>query len=166
MKIRFFKNVKTRQELKKVFITLLKKYHPDNGGDEETCKQLNAEYEYLYNRLPDEKKADATESTAEEKKAAADMDKLIRDILEKIIYFDIDIEVVGTWIWIDARNTYQYKEQLKAVGFKWSKARNKWYCSPYKEFTFYKKGTKASFDTLRSVYGSEKIETKKRVALA
>lgn len=168
MKKRFFENIRTRQELRKAYLKLLKQYHPDNGGDPETCKALNSEYERLFQTLPET--ADPNqEATEEQKKAAADMDQLIRETLEKIIRFEgLNIEIVGTWIWVDG-NTYIYKDQLKDAGFTWSKARKKWHAAPYGERIFYRnrKGQKKpAFDDIRRRYGSEFVQTEKTEKVA
>ena len=163
MTIIYLKNIKNRQELRRLFYTLLKKHHPDNGGDAEICKVINNEYEFLFKTLP-ETSGDPEKVSKEEKKATADMDKAIREMLNKIIRFDINIEVVGTWIWVDG-DTFPYKEELKTAGFRWSKARQKWHACPYGEGGYYK-GKKKSFQTLRNIYGSDFIETEKMPQLA
>ncbi|MFR5556270.1 MAG: hypothetical protein ACLTKE_05090 [Coprococcus sp.] len=38
---KYFKNVKSFEELKKQYKELLKKHHPDNGGDVEAMKEIN-----------------------------------------------------------------------------------------------------------------------------
>lgn len=124
MMIRFFKDVKTVAELRKAYINLLKVNHPDNGGDVEICKAINAEYDYLIGRLPKDTTGKTAQSTAEARKDFQ-IDKEIREIINQIIRFDgINIEVVGSWIWIDG-NSYPYKEELKGFGFQWSRARKK-----------------------------------------
>ena len=60
MKIKFFQNVKTYDELKKAYRDLMKKYHPDlNSRHEkectEICKEINAEFEYLFKVLPNKR---------------------------------------------------------------------------------------------------------------
>lgn len=164
MTIKYLKNAKNVNDLKKLYIEYLKKLHPDNGGTTEECQQLNNEYEYLRKTLPAGTDPER-EQTEAEKKAAASLDKEIRDILNKIIRFqNINIEIVGTWIWIDGA-TYEIKEELKSAGFVWSKARRKWHCTPYDSPKYYK-GKKKSFDALRRMYGSENVETEKQERIA
>ena len=158
MKIKYFRGVSTQQELRKEFVKLLKIHHPDNGGNAETCKEINAEYEYLMQRLPKHATGESKTENAEEKKAAADLDKEIRDLVNKIIYMEgINIEIVGVWIWVDG-NTFPYKEELKEYGFKWSRSRKKWHACPYGESAYYK-GRKKDFDVLRAIYGSSTVNT-------
>lgn len=45
---KYFKNVKSFEDLKKQFRTLLKANHPDNGGDAEKMKEINVEYDALF----------------------------------------------------------------------------------------------------------------------
>lgn len=162
MTTKYFKNIKNQAELRKAFIKLLKQYHPDNGGDAEICKMINAEYEQLMRDLP---KTGGEKQSEADRKAAESFDKEIREALEKIISFDgINIEVVGTWIWVDGA-TYIYRDQLKALGYRWSKSRHKWHFTPYAEPMFYK-GTKKSFDRLRAIYGSATVNSGSEFLLA
>ncbi len=45
---KYFKNIKSYSELKKVYRELLKTNHPDNGGDVEAMQAINVEYEALF----------------------------------------------------------------------------------------------------------------------
>ena len=54
-------------------------------------------------------------------------DAKLREVLQQIITFeDINIEIVGCLIWVDG-NTYDYKDTLKNIGFKWFREKKKWY---------------------------------------
>lgn len=45
---KYFKNVKSYENLKEQYRTLLKTNHPDTGGDVETMKEINCEYDALF----------------------------------------------------------------------------------------------------------------------
>lgn len=45
---KYFKNVKSYDDLKSQYKALLKANHPDNGGDVETMKEINVEYDALF----------------------------------------------------------------------------------------------------------------------
>lgn len=45
---RYFKNVKSYDDLKSQYKALLKANHPDNGGDLEAMKEINVEYDALF----------------------------------------------------------------------------------------------------------------------
>ena len=47
MKILYFQNVNSIDDLKHQYKNLAKKYHPDRGGNTEIMKIINLEYEYL-----------------------------------------------------------------------------------------------------------------------
>lgn len=163
MTIRFFKNVQTVAELRREYVRLLKINHPDNGGSTETCQAINAEYDYLLGRLPKDETGKTANSSAEAKKDFQ-IDKALREVLNKIIRFDgLEIEIVGSWIWCDG-NSYPYKEELKSYGFQWSRARKKWHYTPYD--SGYHKGQKKDFNEIRNKYGSMKVENEKVQAIA
>jgi len=46
--MKYFKNINSLEDLESQFKSLLKKNHPDNGGDEEVMKQINVEYDALF----------------------------------------------------------------------------------------------------------------------
>jgi curved DNA-binding protein CbpA len=60
--MKYFKNVKSVEELKKVYRQLARKYHPDLGGDAEVMKELNNEFDIMFKILPKTKRE--TEETA------------------------------------------------------------------------------------------------------
>lgn len=45
---KYFKNVKSYEDLKNQYRELLKANHPDNGGNAETMKEINVEYDALF----------------------------------------------------------------------------------------------------------------------
>lgn len=108
----YFKNVQTLDELRKQYKDLLKKYHPDNGGSEDITKTINVEYEKLFKILKDShSRQDTADSNTENKSSSYDNsydnmkydfaeDELLREMLQKVIYFsDITIEIIGA-VWI------------------------------------------------------------------
>ena len=121
----YFKNINTLEELRKQYRDLLKIHHPDNGGNVSDMQEINAEYDKLFKALKDKhesKSADGKESAYSKNMYDWKNDKALRDVLEKIIHFNgIEINLVGAWIWLDG-NTYQYKEELKGIGFKIGRA--------------------------------------------
>lgn len=162
MTIKYFKDAKTVQQLRKIYVKLLKQYHPDNGGDLEICKIINTEYDYLLGRLPKGAAGENQEDQAMNDKDF-EIDKNLREMLNKIIRFaGIEIEVVGTWVWVDG-NTYPYKDNLKEFGFQWSRNRKKWHWTPYAGG--YKRGRKIDFDQIRAFYGAQKVETEHAFAI-
>lgn len=164
----YFKNVQTLEELRKQYRDLLKKYHPDNeNGSEEITKAINTEYEKLFkilknrhdSRQQNTRTGNTTnnnESSYDNKKYDFAEDELLREMLQKVIFFsDITIEIIGNWIWISG-NTYQYRKELKELGFKFAGQKKCWY---WHSETFRKKShRKLSMDDIRDYYGSTEIE--------
>lgn len=164
----YFKNVETLEELRRQYKELLKKYHPDNPqGSTEATQSINAEYDKLFKVLKNKhesKTADSDKEKADFNNMKYDFseDQALREVLQKIIRFEnINIEIVGCWIWVDG-NTYEYKNSLKDLGFKWAREKKKWY---FHTDAFRKRShKKLSMDDIRNYYGSTEVkaeETKK-----
>lgn len=158
----YFKNVETLEQLRKQYRDLLKKYHPDNGGSEEITKAINTEYEQLFNILKNrhESKTAGTESKSssyENNKYSFEEDEKLREILQKIIHFEgVTIEICGSWIWLSG-NTYQYRKDVKEIGFKWASQKKQWY---WHSDDYVKKNHKTlSMEDIRKKYGSTEVKT-------
>ncbi len=67
---KYFKNVKSYKDLKEQYKKLLKENHPDNGGDLDTMKDINVEYDILFPLWKD-RAATADSLTEEEKTETA-----------------------------------------------------------------------------------------------
>lgn len=63
--MKYFNSCKTLEELKKEFRRLAMLHHPDRGGDVETMKQINAEYDIIFPALKARYNATAAEPTRE-----------------------------------------------------------------------------------------------------
>lgn len=145
--MKYFHNINTLEELRTAYRALLKKFHPDNGGSEEATKEINLEYEKLFQLLKDR-------SGADQKKYNTQEDENLREVLQQIINLNVNIEICGSWIWVSG-NTYPVKESLKAAGFKFSKNKKAWY---WHSGEYTRRGKKVSLDYIRSKYGSETVK--------
>ena len=165
----YFNKPQTLEALRKQYKELLKKYHPDNGGNVSDTQEINAEYDRLFKALKDrhESKSDSTTNTNKSEYSQNmynwENDKALREVLEKIVNFDgIEIEIAGQWIWV-AGNTYRHKKELKEIGFKWASQKKQWY---FHTDTFRKRSRKSlSMEDIRSYYGSTKVYTNAKVLL-
>lgn len=148
----YFKNVETLEDLRKQYRNLLKKFHPDQpNGSVEATKEINIEYDKLFNILKDQHPTDK-ENTHEFNE---EFDKAFRNIINKVIDLNVNIEIIGSWIWVSG-NTYSIRETLKRLNFKWIAKRQcwAWHIEP-----FTKKGNKSkTMDELRKYYGSSVIK--------
>lgn len=165
----YFKDINTLEELRKQYKELLKKYHPDNGGDVAVMQEVNAEYDKLFKLLKDKhdnNTMDGVKSDYDANMYDWENDKALREVLEKIINFNgIEILICGQWIWVDG-NTYAYKKELKEIGFKWASQKKKWY---FHTEIFRKKSHKIlSMEDIQNYYGSTTVKgmDKKQIAQA
>lgn len=151
--MKYFKNCKTLEEVKKTYKEWAKKLHPDCGGDPEEFKAMLAEYEIAFERC---KNCHQKEDGSYYQKETKETSRAYADIIDAIIRFEgVGIEIIGTWIWVSGR-TMPYKDDLKALGFWWSKAKKAWYYTGDKEGWVKTKGH-YSMNGLRNKWGSEVI---------
>lgn len=109
--MRYFVNCKTLDDLKREYRKLAFANHPDRGGDLETMKAINNEYEQAQQRLKDAHNAQADEYHKTTETAAEFI-----EIINILIKLDgLDIELCGSWLWIGG-NTREHKDALKAAG--------------------------------------------------
>lgn len=101
--MKYFQSVTTLEDLKKQYKKLAKKHHPDLGGKHEDFIELKNEYDKLFEKL----------NTKTETSGA------YQNIIDELIKYDLEIEIIGTWVWVTG-NTYSLKKELKELGFKWA----------------------------------------------
>ena len=149
---RFFKDVKTIEELKAQYKKLAFTHHPDRGGKTEDMQQINNEYDELLARVKNVH-ATADGKTYTKTDERADVPDNFREIINAIISFNCRIELCGSWLWVF--NAYEYRAQLKELGF--------FYCSAKKAWAWTDNPTnnkhKLTLEEIRRLHGSEIIKT-------
>ena len=159
--MKYLKNIKNIEQLKKEYRRMAMELHPDRGGDAEEFKILVNEYEILTKKLAKE-----NNKNEEEYNKDIELDKQYMDIINQLIKFDgLTIEVVGSWIWLSG-NTYPAKETIKGLGFKWASKKKMWYLSP-DDHPKRRGGKELSMDEIKSKYGVKakvKTEGSKQIA--
>ena len=150
--MKWFNNPKTLEELKKQYKQLCKQHHPDKGGDLENMKEINGEFDRLFERLKNVHEAANGKTYTKETSETAVMYREIIDALMKLE--NIDVEIIVSWIWVTG-DTYGAKENLKALGFHYAKSKRAWYyhADDYRKLS----RRKYTLDQIRDLYGSEKI---------
>jgi hypothetical protein len=151
----YFPNIHNLQELKNHYKTLAKQYHPDLSGYDSTAimQAINNQYEQLARVLANADNSKTDAGKQQEYNIAMD----IMLVINKIIHLqNINIEVIGQWIWITGM-TYQYKTLLKENKFQWSKLKSAWY---YHNEAYHKLSNKVfSLDDIRLMYNSVNIQS-------
>lgn len=148
--------IKTKEELRKQYRDLAKEYHPDINNSPEATKAMqfvNAEYDFLLSAILNNQDL-GTDARDEEIR----IDEALRTFIDQVVIIPgINIEIIGTWVWVTG-NTYPVKEALKAIGMFFSKNKTAWYyhAEPYR------KRSQKRFDLndLRRMFDSQTIAGK------
>lgn len=151
---------RTLEELKKQYRTLAMKHHPDCGGNTADMQSINAEYDILFEQL----KTVHTTATGDTYTATTnETPEQFKNIINRLIVLEgISIEIIGSWVWVTG-NTYQHKEVIKSLMFRWSNSKKAWYLHGDN----YHKTSKKTFtlDEIRDLYGSQTITNKPQLKL-
>lgn len=155
--MKYFENCKTAEELKKAYHKAAARLHPDNGGNEEEFKAMQAEYMRMFDRLKNIHTNAAGETYEKETNENATE---FMDVINKVIHLDgVNIEIIGSWVWLTG-NTSLYKDEIKAAGFWWSKNKKSWYFNGDDKKS--RRRGRFTMDQLREKWGSEEIKKEKQ----
>lgn len=165
---KWFESCKTVEEIRKLYHDLAMKFHPDLGGDIRTMQDINSAYSDACKKATrSDKKFDWKKNYSSRSawwQASDEMNEKIRQVIEKLVKLHgLEVELCGTWIWVGG-NTKLVKEELKAMGLKWSHDKEKWYWVGYKTNTF----RHYTMSEIRQFHGSIKFaqdEKEKSLAL-
>jgi len=140
--------IKELDDLKKQYYELAKKYHPDTGGTKEQFQALQKEYENLFKSI-----LSGSSLNSDQKKNEVDIDEAMRKIIDTIISIpDLNIELVGKWLWVSGF-TFPYRKELKAAGLSYIAPRKMWAYKGVKS-----RGGGGDMDDIRAKYGSTPIK--------
>lgn len=144
--MKWFNNITTIEELKKAFRALVKQNHPDIGGNLEDMKEINNEYEIMFSFI--EKHGGQSKNHS--------VNDGFREAMDAVIKMEgLNIEICGSWIWVDG-NTYPYKAEIKKAGFSWAAKKKKWFWHSEQEISQNRK--QMTMDNIRALHGSEVIK--------
>jgi curved DNA-binding protein CbpA len=166
-KTSFFKDCTSKQEAKKLFRELAKRFHPDTEtGDNDVMVSIIAEYETVMKTLKFAKSEDAGAEKAEqtEEEFKIHVSREMQEIIDNISHLPIDIEVIGTWIWISG-NTYPYKSYLTAYNFTWCAKKKMYQWHMENDSPKWRKAPK-NIDEIRDIYGTQKVRNVVHEAIA
>lgn len=150
----FFGSVSSVEELKGEYHNFLSKW---KGTD--LMADVRSQYEDLLKKFG--KEIDAEIAEQKSKGEVVTLQRIdvkndkFADTLEKIINFNMRIEIIGQWIW--CFESYEYKEQLKALDFWFSKSKKAWVYSGSKKKLI---KTRNKLADIRKKYGSEIVRNK------
>ena len=97
--MKWFKGVKTIEELRKMYRELLKEHHPDNGGNVSDMQEINSEYDVLFKRISASFKEEKTSDNQSYTYDKDEENKAFKEVINRIININADIEIIGLWVW-------------------------------------------------------------------
>ena len=120
------KTIKDLDSLKQEYRKLANKYHPDKGGSTAQFQELQNEYEKLRNKI-----LSGSSLSEAEKENEIVIDEALRAAINAIITLDeINIELIGKWIWVSGKTPYAtvpLRFIFSGAGFKPIKKNNVFY---------------------------------------
>ena len=155
--ITIFGACKTIEELKKAYISLIRKFHPDKGGNLEICKLVNTLYAQFENKLKNIHETKAETAEEPQKQEFNGISDKLKDVIFTLSAFPLDLEICGSWLWVTGR-TWLFSKQLKSCGCIFASRKKAW-C--FHEDEWNKRKHKFTMDEIRNLHGSEKIFTHK-----
>lgn len=147
--MKYFPNCHTLEELKAEYRRLVKRHHPDFGGDTATMQEINNEHDIIFEQLKAQHNASADEyhQTTE---TAEEFRRLINELLKLP---GVIVELCGNWVWLSG-NTREHKEALKALGCRWAAKKQMWYWRHDEAGRRHYRGNSTMQD-IRMKYGSQ-----------
>lgn len=155
----YFKDCNTVSDIKKRYKELAFLHHPDHGGNTATMQKVNHEYEIALKNCDGQTSVD-NEGKEHTYKYNSETEKLLIELIDKLLslkMIDVDIYLVGLWIWIDGE-TKPYKDSLKELKCKWHSTRKLWYFATTPSYA--RKNTSKGIDDIAQTYGAKKISRK------
>ena len=151
--MKYFSNVNSIEELKKQYFALAKKYHSDiTGGSDEIMKEINNEYAELHKKYKDiHKSIKPEEETYTASEPTSECPEDFINIVNELLKMSLNVELCGRWLWISG-DTKPHKDELKALGCKWSSKKAMWSWH-YPEDSV-KRHKAKSIEEIRDIYGS------------
>lgn len=153
----FFQDCETLQQVKDLYRTLAKQYHPDRGGDLVTMQIINNQYSQAIAIIAKGGKFTQAETEAEILKAEA-----YQEAVNKVINLEgIHLELVGSWLWVTGE-TKQHAAILKSepARFNWAKKKTDFSAWFFRtdQYKTTNRGQKMSLDQIRNKYGTQTIK--------
>ena len=152
--MKYFNDCKSLEDVKRLFHKLAAQLHPDNGGNAADFANMYSEYETIFNDIKNGTSSNFSNNTDTE--SDFDTPENWRDIVMEVIrYTGVNCELIGSWCWLTG-NTYPYRENIKNLGFTYSKTKKAWYHTG-QPFTHKRRGH-YTLDQCRARHGSKTIK--------
>lgn len=159
----------TAEQIRKEYIKLAKALHPDNGGDAEKFKEMQAEFTIMwarYKNVHENKSGETFECSENSEKAEHKTASQFMSVIDIILAMGCDVEVCGSWLWIDSSKVKLSDDEVKKLhelGAKWSRSHKRWYIGATGG---HKRRQHTSDEKIRATFGSEVFVGKRQRNLA
>lgn len=156
--LKWFKNCKSVEDVKRRYKELIKEYHPDISGKDTTAdmSEINAEYERAFEMLKNVHRSESGATYTKQDKTTAETPEQFREIINSLIHCEgLIIDLVGSWIWLSG-NTYAHRDTIKRLGFRWASSKKSWYWRA--EENAVKSHRRMSLDEIKIKYGCERFQ--------
>ena len=150
---KWFRDCKTAEAGKELYRKLAKQFHPDNGGDAETLKSINAEFKIWHERFKNIHTNSDGQTYTDSNGTTETAEDFIEIIRNLSTLRNISVEMCGRWLWITG-NTYPVRADLVRFGCRWSAGKKKWYWT--KDPYLHTRHTR-TMNQIRMRYGSKRV---------
>nr|WP_317632327.1 J domain-containing protein [uncultured Flavobacterium sp.] len=157
--MKYFKNIKSLDELKNLFRQLCKELHPDKGGNTKEFIIMFNEYDSL---------KDSFNNNNENQGKNINSEKFYNILQQLDKLENINISFVGSFIWLTdiiEGSMYKQKDIIKSFIFdgynlaRWASAKKSWYFSP-SDYSAPKNKKRQSLDEIKTKYQTKEYKTK------
>lgn len=147
------------EDIKRQYVELVKLHHPDVGGTTEDMAAINAEYERLVKHHYNiHRGRDGQVYTDERQDAPDESASQFAGWITRVVGMGLTAEVCGRWVWIYG-DTYQHKDELRAMGAGWSRNKRMWYLRPADQGHRHHRHAQ-DMEEIRAKYGSRVFEAR------
>ena len=162
MNTNYFINCNTLEDVKSLYRTLAKQFHPDKeGGDLATMQAINNQYAKAIKLIAKGFKGTGTRYTDQEAEAEILQAEAYKEAIEKIINIEgINIELCGSYIWVtplDAAKFWDFWPAMKQAKFFFAKVKKQYFFRTAENAAKSYNKTLTT-DQIRTKYGSQQIK--------
>ena len=125
MNIKHLKELKSIDDVKSKYRQLSKSFHPDKGGSVAIMQELNSEYQYIINCFYTYRRDWENE--------LYQLNKFNCQIAPISNTIGVKIQIIDDTVWVTGK-TFDIKELLKSLGYRFSKINKAWYFSNIKYY--------------------------------
>lgn len=156
MILKWFKNVDYNtpiDQIKKMYLQLVKTHHPDCGGSTEDMAEINAEWDYLKTHHYNIHTSASGSVYTDERQDVPDWaTEKYPEIVVTILKMGLDVEICGSWIWVSG-NTKPHAAELKALGARWASRKKRWFIAGSAKTSKFH----YSMNRIRDMYGTSGV---------